>query len=75
MAMNGPCLQELMTQVDVNYEQVSRALSTLSVGFAVGAVLGGIVYSLQYDRADLVTAIASLLSAVGEGQHFPVTVN
>ena len=66
MGMNGPCLKDLMTQLDINYEQVSRALSTLSVGFAVGAVLGGIIYSLQYSRADLITATASLIGAIGK---------
>ena len=64
--MNGPCLQDLMQQLDVNYEEISRALSCVSVGFLVGSVVGGVLFSLFYDHADLLASVASVFCTVGE---------
>ena len=66
--VNGPCLQELMQQLQLNYEQISRALSCVSVGFLFGSVGGGIFFSLFYRHADLLAGVASLFCTVGKHQ-------
>ena len=64
--MTGPCLQDLMQQLELNYEEISRALAGTSVGFLFGSVVGGVLFSLFYKHADLLTFLPSISCTVGK---------
>ena len=42
----GPTLPDLRSQIDVNYEEMSRALFGKAAGFFIGSVAGGILHEV-----------------------------
>ena len=43
----GPTLPDLRTQIDANYEEMSRALFGKAAGFFIGSVAGGILHEVK----------------------------
>ena len=49
----GPTLPDLRSQIDVNHEEMSRALFGKAAGFFIGSVAGGILREVRTLRNSL----------------------
>ena len=57
LEITGPTLKDLILKLDSNYEDVSRAISGRSLGFFVGAVIGGFLVDNLPVYLDLIIAV------------------
>lgn len=57
LEITGPTLKDLMLKTDGSYEDVSRAISGRSVGFFIGAAIGGVLVDAFHPYCNLMIAV------------------
>ncbi|XP_021347335.1 sodium-dependent glucose transporter 1B-like [Mizuhopecten yessoensis] len=57
LEITGPTLKDLRLKTDSSYEDVSRAISGRSVGFFIGAAIGGVLVDKLHPFCNLMIAI------------------
>ncbi len=66
MQVVGPSLRDLKDRVDVDYEEISRAMIAHSVGVVLGSLAGGLLYDRVPRRhSDLFLVVGFVIQAVG----------
>jgi MFS family permease len=61
--ITGPTLKDLKLRANLNYEDISRAVSGRSIGFFLGAALGGFLVDKLDPYCDLMLAVCLDLGA------------
>ena len=61
----GPTLPDLAKRINVNYEEIARALSVKAIGLFFGSLLGGSLHEIFYHHTDLIMAFGIMTGAVG----------
>ena len=51
----GPTLPDLRNQINVNFEEMSRALVGKAAGFFIGSVAGGILHEVRFRSGNIWT--------------------
>ena len=59
----GPTLIDLKDYLGVDYEDVTGTLVARSIGFAVGAVIGGFLHEKFYRKSELIIALSLWLAS------------
>ena len=62
----GPSIPDLKDKLGLDYEEISRALVGISVGYFVGSVVGGVLHERFYQHTDLFMSISVLLASGGK---------
>ena len=57
LEITGPTLKDLKLRAGINYEEVSRAVSGRSIGFFIGAAIGGFLVDKLDPFLDIIIAI------------------
>lgn len=65
----GPTIPDIMANIGINYEEMSRALVGISLGYIFGSLLGGIIHERFYSSTDLLLAIGIAIATIGEWSH------
>jgi MFS family permease len=63
LEITGPTLKDLKLRANLDYEDVSRAVSGRSIGFFLGAALGGFLVDKLDSYCDLMLAVCLDLGA------------
>ncbi len=63
--ISGPTLPYLRLRLDINYEEISRALVAKSVGFFIGTLAGGALSQKWRQLKELWVSLSLIAAAIG----------